>query len=92
MEEMITNFCRVAFYPILSKFFVPIDHALGLLPNWLIPICGIGLFVCAMIWVGLILDPKYVNHGRPYKSIWSDLRLWTVISMTPHVLVYFYFR
>ena len=45
-----------------------------------------------MLWVGLLLNPKYVNRGRPYKSIWTDLRFWTVISMTPHVVVYFYFR
>ena len=42
--------------------------------------------------VGLILNKDYVNRGRPYKSLWSDLRLWTEISMTPHVLVYFHFR
>ena len=45
-----------------------------------------------MFWVAVVLNKDYVNRGRPYKSIWTDLRLWTVICMTPHVLVYFYFR
>jgi hypothetical protein len=45
-----------------------------------------------MVWVGLILNEKYVNRGRPFKSPWTDLRLWTVVSMLPHVLVYFYLR
>jgi hypothetical protein len=92
MGEAVESLCMAVFYPILSRIFGPINTALGMLPNWMAGVCGVGLFVSAMIWVALILDPKYVNHGRPHKSIWTDLRLWTVISMTPHVLVYFYFR
>jgi hypothetical protein len=92
MEEALTNFCDSVFYPILSKFFLPVNDALGHIPNWVAGWCGVGIFVLTMIWVGLLLNPNYVNRGRPYKSIWTDLRLWTVISMTPHVLVYFYFR
>jgi len=92
MGEAVESFCKAVFYPILSPIFGPIDTALGMLPNWMAGVCGVGLFVSAMIWVALILNPRYVNRGRPYKSIWTDLRLWTVISMTPHVLVYFYFR
>lgn len=101
METWIENLFKTLFYPILAPIFHPVDKFL----NWVdqhpftlgsisvtwASICGVGLFVCAMIWVGLILDKEYVNRGRPYKSIWTDLRLWTVISMTPHVLVYFYF-
>ena len=49
-------------------------------------------FVGTMIWVGVILKESYVNEGRPNKSIWTDLRLWTVVSMLPHVFVYWYFR
>ncbi len=92
MEDAITAFCDKFFGPALRAVFVPINDALGMIPNGVAGYCGVGIFVLTMIWVGLLLNPKYVNRGRPYKSIWTDLRLWTVISMTPHVLVYFYFR
>jgi hypothetical protein len=93
MEAMVESFCKAVFYPVLAPFFLRVNSLLSLIPTrpWA-SICGVGLFVGAMIWVGLILNKNYVNRGRPYKSIWTDLRLWTVISMTPHVLVYFYFR
>jgi hypothetical protein len=84
--------CKAIFYPMLAPFFLPINSFLGKFYQPYVSICAVGLFVCTMIWVGLILNKDYVNRGRPYKSLWSDLRLWTVISMTPHVLVYFYFR
>jgi len=92
MEEAIRNSFKVVFYPILAPIFHPIDNMLNALPNGLAGLCGVGLFVSAMIWVCLLLNNDYVNRGRPYKSVWTDLRLWTIISMTPHVLVYFYFR
>jgi len=92
MEEAISAFCDKVFGPALRSVFVPINHALGEVPNWVAGWCGVGIFILTMLWVGLLLNPKYVNRGRPYASIWTDLRLWTVISMTPHVLVYFYFR
>ena len=92
MEAMIASFCKTVFYPILAPFFLPINSFLGKFYQPYASICAVGLFVCAMIWVGLILNKDYVNRGRPYRSVWSDLRLWTVIAMTPHVLVYFYFR
>ena len=92
MEEAITRFCNAVFGPVLRPIFVPINDALGRIPDGVAGWCGVGIFVLTMIWVGLLLNPKYVNRGRPYKSIWTDLRLWTVISMTPHVVVYFYFR
>ena len=44
-----------------------------------------------MIWVGVVLKNEYVNLDQPGKHIWTDLRLWTVISMLPHVVVYLYF-
>jgi hypothetical protein len=93
MEAMIERFFSTVFYPILAPVFLPINDLLSRIPTqpWA-SICAVGLFVGAMIWVGLLLNRDYVNRGRPYKSIWTDLRLWTVISMTPHVLVYFYFR
>lgn len=92
MEEMVGKFCHAVFFPILAPFFLRVNDLLGKIPmvwaNW----CAIGLFIGSMIWVGLLLNKDYVNRGRPYKSLLTDLRFWTVISMTPHVLVYFYFR
>ena len=92
MEAMIESFCKTVFYPILAPVFLPINAFLGRIYQPWASICAVGLFVCAMIWVALLLNKDYVNRGRPNKSVWTDLRLWTVISMTPHVLVYFYFR
>ncbi len=92
MEAMIESLFKRLFYPLLAPIFHPINDFLNWLPNSLAGICGVGLFLSTMIWVCLLLNKDYVNRGRPYKSIWTDLRLWTIISMTPHVLVYFYFR
>jgi len=91
MSEAVERFCTAVFYPVLSPIFSPINDGLNLLPNWMASVCGVGLFVTAMFWVAVLLNKDYVNRGRPSKSILTDLRLWTVISMTPHVLVYFYF-
>lgn len=92
MEQAIENGFKVVFYPILAPIFHSIDSVLTRLPDGLAGLCGVGLFVSAMFWVCVLLNKDYVNRGRPYKSIWTDLRLWTIISMAPHVLVYFYFR
>ena len=92
MEKSIQGFCAKVFQPVLAPFFQPINRWLGMIPDGAANYFGIGLFVCAMIWVGLILNPAYVNRGRPYKSFFTDLRLWTVLSMAPHVFFYFYFR
>lgn len=80
------------FYTVLAPVFHPLNTALGGLPNWVASVFGVGLFVAAMVWVGVFLQKDYVNHGRPYKSIWTDLRLWTCLSMMPHVVFYLYFR
>lgn len=88
----VNKVCKAIFYPVLYPFFKLVNDLLLKIPNWMAGFCGVGLFVCAMFWVAVILNKDYVNHGRPYKTIFTDLRLWTVISMTPHVLVYFYFR
>ncbi len=92
-EDAITRFCEKVFYPVLSPIFKPVDRFMRWVdrPN-LGGFCGMGLFLSAMLWVGFLLNKDYVNRGRTVKSIATDLRVWTVISMTPHVLVYFYFR
>lgn len=91
MEAAIQDFMMKLFYPLLNPVFYPINEFLGILPDWAARTCGVGLFISAMIWVALLLNKNYVNRGRTTKSVWTDLRLWTVISMTPHVLVYLYF-
>lgn len=91
-EEQIEAFCKVAFYPILSKFFHPINEFLNGYYEPYATIAAIGFFVGTMAWVCFILKESYVNEGRPFKGWWTDLRLWTIVSMLPHVFVYFYFR
>jgi hypothetical protein len=92
MEERLTALFGSIFTPVLSKFFGPINTFLSSFFQPVATVCAIGMFIGTMIWVGVLLNSRYVNRGRPYKGIWSDLRLWTVISMLPHVLVYLYFR
>lgn len=89
MREIMTRI----FYPLLKPIFQRIDVFLStdFMDN-MATICALGLFICTMIWVGVIIRERYVNRGRPNDSIWTDLRLWTVISMLPHVFVYLYFR
>lgn len=79
------------FEPIMKPIFHPINVFLA---NAYMPwakICALGLFLGAMAWVCFGMHEDYVNSGRTKKSIWTDLRVWTVISMLPHVFVYLYF-
>ena len=79
---------------LLQPIFEPMNKAINLVDCWgLRAFCALGFFLGTMLWVGFILkNEEYVNIDRPNKKIWSDLRLWTVISMLPHVFVYLYFR
>ena len=45
------------------------------------------LFVIPMIWV-FLLKKEYVNIDAPNKRFWNDLRFWTIISMTPQIIIY----
>lgn len=77
--------------PIMVPLFRPVNAVLA---NTYMPwarISSVGLFVAAMVWVCFFMDKEYVNLGRKKKTIWTDLRLWTVISMLPHIFVYLYF-
>jgi hypothetical protein len=80
------------FKPILEPIFAPINELLASFFQPYATICAVGMFIGTMIWVGVFLNKHYVNRGRPYTHWWSDLRLWTVLSMLPHIAVYFYFR
>ncbi len=89
--QMEDAFFNKVCYPILSKFFGPINDVLSPIYQPWATIVAIGFFVGTMLWVCFVLKESYVNLGRPAKTWWTDLRLWTVISMLPHVFVYFYF-
>lgn len=89
--DAFVHLCEKTFAPILIKFFRPINEFLGPIYQPWASIIAIGFFVGTMLWVGFILKESYVNEGRPNKAWYSDLRIWTVGSMLPHVFVYFYF-
>lgn len=91
MEAQIEAFCKVVFYPVLVRIFGPINAVLSPIYQPWATLAAILFFVGTMVWVCLYLRESYVNEGRPYKGWWADLRLWTIISMLPHVFVYFYF-
>ncbi|MBW7863783.1 MAG: hypothetical protein H3C30_05135 [Candidatus Hydrogenedentes bacterium] len=91
-EDILPEFFGGIFQKPLKVFFDPINHFLSQFYQPYATIFAVGFFVLAMIWVGVVLPEHYVNRGRPQKRLWSDLRLWTVISMLPHVAVYLYFR
>jgi len=77
------------FGPMLHPIFNPINNALIHVYEPWARIFAVGLFISAMIFV-FLLKKEYVNLDGP-KSIWADLRLWTVLSMVPHLIVYLYF-
>ena len=52
---------------------------------------ALAFFIGTMIWVYTGLKKEYVNLEAPNKHFWCDLRLWTVVSMLPHLVVYFFF-
>lgn len=91
MEARFTAFCEMVFYPILSRIFHPINEFLNPIYQPWATIAAITFFLGTMIWVCFILKESYVNEGRPIKRWYTDLRLWTIVSMLPHVFVYFYF-
>jgi len=79
------------FEPIIKPIFRPISGFLERIYQPWAKICALGLFVGTMIWVWFGMPKEYVNLGREKKSVWTDLRIWTIISMLPHIIVYLYF-
>ncbi|MFP4502081.1 MAG: hypothetical protein ACLFTT_13855 [Candidatus Hydrogenedentota bacterium] len=75
----------------MSQFFEPINE--GLTPIYMpwARIVAVAFFILTMIWVGAILNREYVHVSRPNNKWYSDLRIWTVGSMLPHIIVYLYF-
>lgn len=83
--------CEVVFKPVLSFFFDPINRALAPIYQPWATIVAFAFFLGAMVWVWVVLKESYVNLGRPNQAWYSDLRIWTVCSMLPHLFVYVYF-
>ena len=50
----------------------------------------LSFFLGTMVWVYVGLKKEYVNLEAPSKHLWHDLRLWVVLSMLPHVVVYMF--
>ena len=79
------------FKPILSKFFDPVHNMLNAIsPAPWGTIAALCLFFGGMIFV-FSLKKEYVNLDAPGKGPLYDLRIWTIISMMPHVIMYLYF-
>lgn len=78
------------FKPILEPVFSPIHGAIENIYEPWATAGAIALFVGAMIWV-FTLNKDYVNVDAPSKRFYHDLRFWTIASMIPHLIVYFYF-
>jgi len=87
INAFLSNVCL----PILRIFFDPINNLLAPIYQPWATGAAIAFFVGTMVWVGFFLKESYVNLGRVNKAWYTDLRLWTVVSMLPHVFVYFYF-
>lgn len=83
--------CTTVFKPVLILFFGPINTILSPIYQPWATIVAITYFLGTMIWVAFVLKESYVNLGRPNEKWYSDLRIWTAVSMSPHVFVYFYF-
>ncbi len=75
----------------MKWFFGWIDDLLVGVDPIIFKCCALGLFISAMLWVMFVLKKEYVNVDRPNKSILTDLRLWTVLAMSPHVIIYWVF-
>jgi len=77
-----------------SSFFQSVFHPmndllLGIGEFWW-TVCAVLLFCGAIGWVWT-LRKEYVNLDAPHKGILYDLRIWTIISMVPHILIYIVF-
>ena len=78
------------FGPLLKPIFHPMDEVLANIYMPWAKVAALSLFLGTMLWV-ILLKPQYVNLDAPEGKWWCDLRLWTVISMSPHIVVYLYF-
>jgi len=88
--EAFTETITRVFLPILRPVFDPINSFLAIFPEPVWRASAVGLFVLAMIGV-FLLKKEYVNLDAPSDAWYYDLRIWTIVSMLPHVFVYLYF-
>ncbi|NUM54962.1 MAG: hypothetical protein HUU46_15045 [Candidatus Hydrogenedentes bacterium] len=86
----LSDFVTPVFKPILEPVLSPIHGAIENLYEPWATAGAIALFIGAMIWV-FTLNKDYVNLDAPSKHFYHDLRFWTIASMVPHLIVYFYF-
>lgn len=91
MGAAFVSLCEKVFQPVLILFFGPINALLGPIYTPWSTMMAIAMFIGAMLWVNLLLKESYVNLGRPNQAWYSDLRIWTIGSMLPHLFVYLYF-
>lgn len=76
----------------LQFIFHPVNDALAGITEPLVwRLCAIALFLLPMAWVCFGLRKEYVNLDAPKHGLLYDLRVWTVLSMTPHVAFYLVF-
>jgi len=78
--------------PVLAPIFAPLNRLLASVYQPWATVITLAYFLGAMAWVAFILKPSYVNNGRQHAAWYTDLRLWTALSMLPHLFVYVYFR
>ncbi len=82
------------FGPPLRALFHPTNAMFSAIPDSAAPYvakaAAASLFLAGMAFV-FFLRREYVNLDAPGKKPWHDLRLWTVVSMTPHIFVYLWF-
>jgi hypothetical protein len=85
-----SNIVTTVFGPPLKAVLEPVNHFLAVhyLP-WS-TLCAMALFAGAVVWVWT-LKKEYVNVDAPRQGFWFDLRVWTVLCLLPHVVVYLYF-
>ena len=87
MTEFISN----VFSGPLSWLFGPFNRAFVPVPEPIWKAAAICLFLSAIAMV-FLLKREYVNVDAPKKGILYDLRLWTILAMLPHILIYLLFR
>jgi len=93
MEALLTgisNGMDRVFGPPLRAFFHPINDLFTPIPAAWWKVCAVALFLCAIIWV-FTLRKEYVNLDAPRKGPWHDLRIWTVVALSPHIAIYLWF-
>lgn len=75
----------------LQAFFAPINNVFNPIGPFWWKMSAAALFLAAMAWV-FTLKKEYVNVDAPKQGLLYDLRLWTVISMAPHIIIYLWFN